>query len=215
MRESEIIDLKLFCDPVKEREFFQRPFVKSGFKIATNGVICVRIPSEESDTPDIDYPGDKLIFEKAQRITPVQWPNTPLIDASPDECTHCRGTGHEIRCSCINCDGEGEFEDGSDCETCEGRGWLIAPPLCPTCNGSRNKLLRNVCGVNIDHRYERWILTLPNVRVVGLISLPTSKANQSGLVFEFDGGDGAIMGVSRIETSALAKAAPSGEGNGG
>lgn len=196
---SKMIDLKPFCAAEQGRYLIDTPWVKGGWKNATDGKLLVRLRTDEPDTP---------VDEKAPR------PNTtPLFDASMNA---CRGTksdllpfpihsGERDKADCMFCNGTGA---GSDvCKTCDGKGECPhCEAICPDCDGTGD--IRNyskACkecdgdghgfvpmvldGYKIAAIYARKINTLQNVRYV-------AQTWPNAMYFVFDGGEGLVMAIN-------------------
>ena len=118
------IDLKPFCQTYESSRFaMDKPFVKNGFKYATDARIIIRVPTDEPDTGigEKKFPDPNTVYGPRESIVCDQdWP-----DSFPD-CPTCGQLGYEIRFECPICDGSGyhECDLGHDheCEECGGNG---------------------------------------------------------------------------------------------
>lgn len=171
-----MIDLQPFCGPDASRYALDKPWNKGGFTFATDGRVCVRLPTSEPDTVD-DQRSPKIedtLFEGTGDWQ--KWPKVKKCGKCENgyakrDCRECDGLckhtcscGHEHDCG--ECDGEGEVETICDC---------------------RNESTR-ICGVLISNHYAWLIGRLPKVEC------RVSRTDQL-LVFRFDGGVGVVMGM--------------------
>jgi hypothetical protein len=194
------IDLQAWCH--KEREPLSAPFVRGGFRYATDGQAMIRLPAPgEPDTDNPLIPDSSKIFDPAESLTFAPWPadwdptwetwETTKIEGEKEECPDCHGETKE----CERCDGSGLLECGEcgqdyDCPACKGKGHV--GKKCATCGnrGTVTKLgraLRLAVGIWVDERYLRRLVSLPNLRWTGVVNRP--------VFFRFDGGEAAVMPV--------------------
>lgn len=129
-----------FCDV--EYEVMETPFVKNGWKCATDGRIAIRVKTDEQDTPRPegrrrDFPNVAGAFELAamKHQTAILLPDITecpecqgkFLSEAVVQCDECGGTG-ETECfhcghdmDCEECDGSGKVTDEVECETCTAR----------------------------------------------------------------------------------------------
>lgn len=175
------IDLTPFCDP--DGEYLATPWVKDGWRYATDGRVCVRVLADgEPNEPPLLK---RALPSVAQMFSAVDgewliWPAIPPCNlchgksAALVNCSNCRGSG---RCECADCgcqhecaecDGDGQSEQTCECHSDESRDIL--------------------CGAAWVRGYlaER-IGALPHVSY-----LPQTDSGKP-VRFRFDGGDGLVM----------------------
>jgi hypothetical protein len=193
------IDLNKFCGEDNCRYSTGSPFVRGKWKYATDGRICIRVPTDEPETDVLNTRDAASLF--TARIFPEPWPpadylqgEIPCADCvdgnmrcekcNGDEfgCDECNYTGcagpkrkcdHSTICKCIECGGRGIVL--IDCKTCNGCGLVIGD-------------VGTMVGISfISAHYDRLIRELPNVRY--------SRASdyRSMIYFSFDGGEGIVM----------------------
>lgn len=190
-------------------EKLPQPFVTDGNRHYSDGHILVRVQGEGAITNRI-APGN----EKEKAVRDVL--NKPVCDATislqnievvPKKfpCKHCKGTGKDIKCP--ECSGDGELTFTSshneytvECDTCCGNGRVASDKDgtdCENCEGTGEVYEDEGIYVGLPHKLGITIIkklqTLPNLKIY--------TTQVSGLVgcyyFEFDGGDGAVMGRMR------------------
>lgn len=189
------IDLLKFCDSIPRPHalWTSKPFVRGGYRYATNSKMAVRVPSVDADS-DIDARPQTLgllvgYFDDFPAIVDTLWPE---VETATDlvQCNECGGHGnHSIDCE--ECDGDGYevchscgHED--DCEACNGEG-EVAGDDCEACSGKgqveKLKWQRFEDG-RISIENDLLVRELPNVRyvIVG-----------HRILFTFDGGEGVTL----------------------
>jgi hypothetical protein len=166
------IDLKPFCSTDKDRPNLHRPWSRGDWTWATNGHILIRVP-RRADVPENDEAPDpsKILapFDgtKLAARAPIELPAVTM-----DECDDCSGAGYGIH-GCPYCE--------CDCGTCGGTGKV----------DSDRQVSIDFCGGVFALRYVRQIMALPGLR------LPADHPDKHApLLFAFDGGVGALMGLS-------------------
>lgn len=134
-----IIDLKLFCQPNRER--LAVPFSIGEWTYATDGKICVRVP-RRVDVPEIAFcpAADKLSWQEGN-FDVRQLP--PIPPAEWSECPVCDGSGHAHTCPDCSC----------DCDECEGKGEII----------HQESIAYG--GAYFTVEYWQKMITLPNLRL--------------------------------------------------
>jgi len=183
------IDLTRFCADENLRYNLDHPWVRGGYKIATDGRICVRVKTDEPDTvpgegeryPDIDA----LFKELDEKIAAWHPMPTALPYNAPswDNCPVCGGSAQLGCCPQCGMFG-GRDKDLLDCRHCDGKGTLEL-----------------VCSITLDKRrysveYIRDIMSLPALEY-GELNEEAARRNpaHNPLAFRFDGGDGLLMGL--------------------
>jgi hypothetical protein len=196
----ETIDLKPFCDKQDFRYAFSNPFVKDGFRYATDSRICVRIPSSEPNTipPEKkkDCPGVNVVFDNfpsegfrnideliAGREASGPYDMRDCDCGELNECHKCLGSGTQC---CPHCDQD------MDCEDCDGTGEALqAAYNCQKCNGS-GEVPNMLCKVGdrwYAEHYLNLIRTLPDVQCAAM-------DGEKMLAFRFaDSGQGVLCEV--------------------
>jgi hypothetical protein len=200
--------LKQFCAVEPDRRF-HLPWVEAGWRYYCNGRIGVRLPTTDADTPfggkTPRAPSIEQVFLGYAVEEERPWPTDGLIERNQLcwQCEGCKLYGGE---SCPNCSGTGEetcptCNRDHDCQRCSGSG-RINRKRCHVCDANpspREPFLHPICRRvghhNIGMRLDELIAALPNVRYVR--GIPSSKA----LLFRFDGGEGAVMGMELPEDS--------------
>jgi hypothetical protein len=203
-----MIDMKKFCAPGTggRRKCFFNPFVRGGWKYATDGKIIIRIKTDEPESET----GIGITKASCEHVIGLvlecptsaeMWPKSDGKTQSV-KCEICKGYGKSGVVECPECDGEGEVEcyhcgHDMECEKCFGEGNIVDKnsPVCVSCGGvgqieiPADQMIKN--NVWIGGEYFCKISELPNVRYVPAIEpcLP--------LRFFFDGGDGVIMPVRK------------------
>lgn len=145
------IDIRYFFDPESTRKCLRRPFNFNGRTIANNGFTLLSIPAQNIyvGLPEAEISGDIIRIARVLDVIDKPRDFKPLPDGlkipNPSICHDCAGTGHEIRKTCPECEGEGGFEYMSRCNTydieclsCLGAGEYIVSggdEPCPECNG--------------------------------------------------------------------------------
>lgn len=213
------IDLKAFCGTGKEwRYALGEPFVRGGFKYATDTQVCVRVPTDEPDTPTGEKRFPNVMSFSLWGQFPLEQPSDFLVPHLPPlvtyECYECAGLDYE----CPECEGHGDVEwygDYTDhtysatCQMCDGEGAInehgavrhgvsrkAETVECGACNGSKRLTKEEkvtLFGLTFDAKYVRLIAVLPGVR-----AKPASffKGDLDCLLFEADGGvQGVVMAM--------------------
>lgn len=127
MATTEAFDLSRFCDVSENyRYLLNTPWVKGGFRYATDCRIMVVEPTEDPDTvppEDKSLPNAALVVESFSSVVcDIEWPETFAA------CPSCGQTGTQQvwRKVCAECNGEGvhECDLGFDheCVVCRGKG---------------------------------------------------------------------------------------------
>jgi hypothetical protein len=198
--EATTINLQQFCHPNAGSTRFRMdvPFVRAGYRYATDGRIVVRVPAPGEPDTESDaaakFPNADDIFGKA--ITPCRapWPVDDYVRKS-GTCFRCDGYGEVDGDECGKCYGSGikvcpTCEHEEDCDYCDGRGKVNGSP-CPACDSGNSTQYRShivVDGRPIQFKYAEMIRNLPGVQFCASAGGPTSL-----LGFVFDGGEGAVM----------------------
>lgn len=185
------IDLAPFCDPENTRYALDVPFVIAGWKYASDGRVCVRIPTKEQDTQAPE--GKKLVkadqlFSKIGGVVFQPWPNAP-IQRCNGTCVFCFGDGKYPYWKCPKCEGHG-FIDTKECKKCDGEG--TDGEKCFNCSGVGHGLFcchQDVLGIDVSYRYLRLIEKLPG-------ELTAAKYEEHSIAFQFEGGEGLIAGMA-------------------
>jgi len=203
-----VIDLQAWCHT--ERRSLSAPFVRGGFRYATDGRAMVRLPAPgESDTEDPLVPDASLIFAAVEKLTFAPWPadweswETMEIEVEKEECPECHGETKE----CSRCDGSGQIECGEcgqdyDCPDCEGKGYTGAKcSKCRNCGTifKPGRAFRVADGVWVEERFLRRVVNLPALHYA-------CKGSANPVFFRFDGGEAAMMPVIIRDGYAAEKA---------
>ncbi|HUX02239.1 MAG TPA: hypothetical protein VMY35_14840 [Phycisphaerae bacterium] len=197
------IDLQAWCG-TGEGNWLSKPFVRGGFRCATDGSAMVRLPApEEPETENpatwMPLPDTQNVFAPVGSLAFAPWPadweswEVREIEGEKAECPECHGETKE----CGRCDGFGQIECGEceqdyDCPECKGKGYI--GEKCAKC-GSRGTIAKPgrafhlAPGAWVNERFLRRVVDLPNLR----------WANQGAdkpVFFRFDGGEAAIMPIT-------------------
>lgn len=143
---QQVPDITPFCAEEAGRFLIERPWVKDGWRYATDGCVCVRVPAPgEPDTPSPLESGPRLFeadecfgaqydFEADRCTEPFPTHDGRTFKQACDneahmkECPDCLGSG---TCHCPSCD------NAHDCPKCGGRGYrTVKQTPCPECNAS-------------------------------------------------------------------------------
>jgi hypothetical protein len=191
------IDLQQFCGYVTEiRTHLQQPQQHSGWLIATNGHICVRVPDPTATQPSKLAHCTSVInmFEAAHKVM------RPLPDFQACQaCASCNGKSQYKQTKCNVCEGEGSFmhyRQDYDCKSCDGDGWHRdensgTTRSCQTCYGHGVASRKTaIYGASFDVAYLAKIKTLPGIQ----IAVAERQADTfPAMYFKFDGGEGLLM----------------------
>lgn len=199
-----MINLQDFCAKDNRICAFSTPFVRSGWKYASDSKIIIRIKTDE-----LDCGAEGMTVSTLEKVMGIKdcpehakpWPNSDGKTKSK-KCEGCRGSGMSGATECKKCLGTGIIECshcGSeiDCDECDGEGIISDPksPPCPECGGKGEmESMADQClggKLTIRGEYFTLISQLPNVRYI--------HAEQYKIRFFFDGGDGAVMGLKKWE----------------
>jgi len=190
------IDLQAWCHT--ERKSLSAPFVRGGWRCATDGRAMVRLPApREPNTEDPLIPNVSRVFAPAESLAFAPWPadwetwETMEIEGEKEECPECHGKTHV----CNRCLGYKQIECGEcgqeyDCPDCEGKGYL--GEKCGECGNKGTiekpgRAFRLAEGIWVDEKYLRRLVDLPNLQWSGVVNKP--------VFFWFDGGEAAVMPV--------------------
>lgn len=190
--ETKQIDLQPFCDTEDVRYALSTPWVKGGWRYATDGRICVRVTTDEADSPTynedgLKRPGADRLFDD---FPPDGFEDMPKsldeqVDDAPDAPRLCECAKLVL---CPKCKGD----DWCDkCVAWEGE-IVKANQKCETCGG-KGELPRVYQGIG-NEWFDKWYLdkmrALPNLLVQSL--------DKNRLAFVFDGGEGLLMSVRNV-----------------
>jgi len=189
------VDLNLFCRI--NRTWFlamDKPWKSCGWQYASDGIACVRAPTNEPIDKHLVYMAVERWFDPVDRAEKaVRVPKVSLEDDSRPgpTCSACKGTNVM---PCHICRGYGRLVRLDEplecvCDTCGGTG-RVTP--CTQCDaGTPIRLWR---AVRLDGRYYGagyiWLLSrLPGLRYIGTCQI------YRGLVarFDFDGGEAIVL----------------------
>lgn len=194
------INMQAFC--CREPKFISKPFVQNKQKAATDGRLMVVIPCDEPDTipegrafPKLDTLGKMFEWELRTQPFPVAKKCTDGSEA----CDKCGGVGYESEV-CPSCDGDGECQCACDsvhdCPRCHGSGDVPTGPCCSECEGDGAGYVKvKVGGWNFKGHYIKKINDLLPAPQITMVS--KGDAGNSCMKFEFDGGYGFLMGLSK------------------
>jgi hypothetical protein len=171
------IDMQQFCANEIGKYLMTRPFVKDGWRYATNGHVCIRVRAAmaEDDQPGPEdggalFPVVARIFDNPPCSYPCVWPVKADYIKEREACPQCCGKTY-VGCeecgkqTCLVCEGRGEIE--IDYAIRVGEHFIAA-------------------------KYDRLIRTLANV--VYYHSSPGKDGVTNPLAFKFDVGEGRVMG---------------------
>jgi len=183
-----IIDLALFCGTSGGRFDLDKPFIRDGWRWATDGWIVVRMPTTDADTEG-RYPKIESLFEGFPGCD-HDWPDWPQ---SPIRCRKCR-TG-KVLVACQTCNGEGEHECACGnlhgCGGCDGHGNVSGANDCLFCGGTakvnapKGIVEDGVRIIEIAGKwFQAWYLGLIKSQFAGL---RYSRSREEQLCFTADG----------------------------
>ena len=148
------------------------PWIKDGFIYATDGRMCIRMPTDQPDTVSEGkkWPSSVNGFEQSGEL--LSW---PVID---------EGQGHK----CWACNGEGHPD--KECELC-GSTVIDYGMACIRCNGSGEVCYPDtieILGKVFDGYYVHKAASLPDIKLVNNTSGDLPDKPRS-VKFVFDGGE--------------------------
>lgn len=162
--------LQPFCSTYEGRPRLQKPFSRGEFTYATNGHILVRVPRLPEVAEDFDAPAVEVTFAAIDNAVAL----APFPPALPEIKT----------VECGDCDEEGQAVH--DCPDCQC--------VCETCGGTHRyepDTSISIAGAYFNLKYIRQIAALPHARFQ--VETPKDSPNY----FEFDGGIGCVMPMTR------------------
>lgn len=152
------IDLQPFCLEWENKRMMHVPFVRDGFRCATDSRILIAIPTDEPETDANTVDVRKVIDRESLIANFRQWP------AEFNVCPDCGSVADDepklVQTRCDECGGLGVVEcdywHDHDCEDCDGTGRVMERMECD----------KTACPVHIDDRtydrkYIRMIDRLP------------------------------------------------------
>lgn len=205
------IDLAKFCD--LSLPGFKEPFVRGGWRYATDCIICVRVPTDEPDTEA----ADAKVSMRHNEASAAPWHlcDAPCVDPlrevkTTGKCKSCNGRGKLVECG--NCRGHGDVTatddggyeyDGLECKACYGYGHVAGSCSdetvpCGACHGLGLEFAESLMieGHPFGQRFLYLMAQLPGV----LIGKPANRAKDGKILpFRFDGGGmGLLMERERL-----------------
>lgn len=188
--------LKNFVYWQSTRYDINKVWIKNGWKYATDGRICVRIPTADINDSEGKYPdGDELFDSNKFLLCDV-----PLITPiASGKCSVCNGRG-KLHKACPNCCGDGVFEcptchaETLKCETCCGSGRSNEIIMCNDCDGTGIDFGHfAVKDINFNGKYIHKLNRLfTNCVMIGL-PLESNKPAK----IKFEGGECALMPMAK------------------
>jgi hypothetical protein len=167
------MDLQDFCSD-ETRMAICTPFVRDGWKYATDGRICVRILTTEPDDSNEPYkrPDASALFKgfNVDGLEPFEIPTIKGVKII--ECDSCNGDGYAIcdmghEHECNDCDGDGHYEE-----------W------------PKNE----VGGQTFSERYLSKIINLPGLQ---FFARSADMETLKPAFFTFDNGQGLLMPIRK------------------
>jgi len=192
------------------------PFIQAAhgppWKYATDGRICVRVPTWESDFGEElkRPPAETLAWGLGDENKWMPWPKPQYVDCLDAPCPACDGVGHNPSVPCTHCENGGcgkcEYRPGYDdiiCCRCNNQGDL--GPKCSACGGHAHGtypsalILRD--GLIVSRKFDQLIRRElgDGIEWSGAWDAATnSKPHRNGALgravrFRFPGGDGLLM----------------------
>lgn len=184
------IDLQKFCSSIDMGIYaMTSPWVRSGWRYATDARIVVRVPAPgEADTIST---GKKFARADVLFVPIAHWrSDAPIATADVDICPECAVL-------CPKCDGYDEDWDDKDgqesspCPHCT-KGYQYLPD-CPLCGDRRVMPCMRYGTAVIGPKYHYLIATLPGLQWA---NRPAGSTSNKGISFRFDGGEGVVAGRS-------------------
>lgn len=133
------MDITRFCGTLDQRGYMHKPFRANGRLYATNGHVAVSMADDTSIDASSEVRENVVaLFGKAAAVS-YEWHTIPRTE-SKRACGVCRGSGHST--TCLDCDGEGEFQHGRhnyECQECNGHGVVAGTKRdehCAACCGT-------------------------------------------------------------------------------
>lgn len=169
------MDLQDFCSVDETRMGINTPFVRDGWKYATDGRICVRIPTNEPDDSNEPHkrPDAAAIFQGFDVTGLVPFVIPELQGVKDKKCPSCNGYGHST------CDHGHQHE----CDDCDETGVIEEWPKA------------DIGGNDFSERYLSKIVNLPGLQFFA------KSANMEALkpaFFTFgEGGQGLLMPIRK------------------
>lgn len=204
------IDLLQFCDFMPGRLATAEPWIRAGWRYATDSRVIVRVPAEICDSANEGAPPAEKAFTHFAGNGPwLPWPGRGPLEIG--ECPECSGRGFVKQPDCPACDGAGTFDDSEgwserlpvECKRCQGWGG-VGGTVCPHCHGAHGEplLIYQPIGPEwIAGHYDRRIRTLPGVRYRLAVPLTADRRpHVADQVIEFrfaGGGQGLVAPVDR------------------
>ncbi len=206
-----MIDLQRFCaNELDEREYLRKPWKHGKWVYATNGHVCVRVPTAAMpDVAECDKaPPVQKLFQKHMKQRQCEFLLMPII-APLKKCSACYGKGYVHARKCPSCT-DGTFDHYGmtyNCLYCEGSnagpGWVDtedeteARRPCDHCDGLGADMRENGNARLGESTYSlvylNWLAKLPQIRVCPGSPAETTTADQIPAVFIFDGGHAILM----------------------
>jgi hypothetical protein len=158
-----MIDLQPFCYP--EHWLLDKPWVKEGFRCATNGHLAIRVPAPGEPDTKGERPLPSLgpiVLPPPAGVALNAFPATPEIAGGMVTCPDC---------------------EGGLCPTCRQK--------CPTCRGDalvhkEGRTVRLAERTHVAVAYYKLLRALPGCQW-------HQPAPNKPIYFRFDGGDGVVM----------------------
>jgi len=185
-----MIDLKPFCArPITYSKYsLEEPFAVDGWEYATDGKICVRIPTRKPSTvagdqrklPDVSLLEWKTIA-KVKEWKPILAVGKTMKADDPLDCTDCR----DKLVTCPDC------RSRVGCHRCRWSG--VIGPRCTTCKSKRRAAgmpVRKIGKCLFDMYFIRKMRELSECEV------PLWEKVDIAMPFRFQGGEGFVMPLS-------------------
>jgi hypothetical protein len=163
-----------FASDASNRYDLSEPFVKSGYLWATDGRICVRYKTAESDTVP---KGEKNILDPSDTFRQFKMDGDFVVTDKSYTTVPCWACGECGHCCCEVCSGADDDDVVCDCDCCNGSGTVHFPREV------------KIGSATVATKYDVLMRTLPNLR----IAIPQPGEELNPISFVFDGGEGLLM----------------------
>ena len=181
--------LQDFCAKTARRYDMTKPFVQSGKLFATDGRICIRLPTHLDDTLSDEIklpPADSLEWWRKYSAWPkVEGP--ARLFKGEGYCLACKGSGWADAEECEPCEGYG-------CNECRGNG-EVGTVQCSVCHGKPFGMWENTVRVTAGDQQALLDRSLfEKVQRIGGVQMRL-KPGDCVTAIQFDGGDGMLMAL--------------------
>ena len=203
------MNLSQFTNRYSKIAVHQQPMMHSGTTFATNGHVLVIAETEKLYPALTDIDTDqhritciegiigKIITARPALKATIGYDNQTLTLPKSYGCFACQGTKFADKTQCKACDGDGECDNGEECQECDGTGviYRYSQNYCPHCLGNGviyHQKIMPVLDARINPSYLALFANEPNLKICTIetaIKVPV-------LVLHADTVKGIIMGIA-------------------